>query len=136
MRLARFDPEQRRLSTAHWTGAIEAETAFADGFPLLVASTAALAELNRRLRAAGHARGDDAALPAQPRARRAATRMARTTSTRSSSTPPEGPVRLKLVKPCARCTIPDVDPATGADQATRSATRWPATAPMRAWTAR
>ena len=25
----------------------------------------------------------------------------------------EGPVRLKLVKPCARCSIPDVDPATG-----------------------
>ncbi|MBL8303754.1 MAG: MOSC domain-containing protein, partial [Ideonella sp.] len=24
----------------------------------------------------------------------------------------EGPVRLKLVKPCARCPIPDVDPAT------------------------
>jgi uncharacterized protein YcbX len=25
----------------------------------------------------------------------------------------EGPVRLKLVKPCVRCSIPDVDPATG-----------------------
>jgi uncharacterized protein YcbX len=25
----------------------------------------------------------------------------------------EGPVRLKLVKPCVRCTIPSVDPATG-----------------------
>ena len=25
----------------------------------------------------------------------------------------EGPVRLKLVKPCVRCPIPDVDPATG-----------------------
>jgi hypothetical protein len=25
----------------------------------------------------------------------------------------EGPIRLKLVKPCARCPIPDVDPATG-----------------------
>jgi uncharacterized protein YcbX len=24
----------------------------------------------------------------------------------------EGPVRLKLVKPCSRCSIPDVDPAT------------------------
>ena len=26
---------------------------------------------------------------------------------------PDGPVHLKLVKPCARCPIPDVDPATG-----------------------
>ena len=25
----------------------------------------------------------------------------------------EGPVRLKMVKPCGRCSIPDVDPATG-----------------------
>lgn len=25
-----------------------------------------------------------------------------------------GPVRLKLVKPCTRCPIPDVDPATAA----------------------
>src|SRR5205814_887022 len=25
----------------------------------------------------------------------------------------EGTVRLKLVKPCTRCPIPDVDPATG-----------------------
>jgi uncharacterized protein YcbX len=25
----------------------------------------------------------------------------------------DGPVRLKLVKPCTRCTIPGVDPATG-----------------------
>ncbi len=40
-------------------------------------------------------------------------RTARTTSTRSPSTRAEGPVRLKLVKPCARCPIPDVDPATG-----------------------
>jgi uncharacterized protein YcbX len=26
----------------------------------------------------------------------------------------EGSVTLKLVKPCSRCTIPDVDPVTGA----------------------
>ncbi len=25
---------------------------------------------------------------------------------------PDGPVLLKLVKPCGRCTIPDVDPAS------------------------
>ena len=25
----------------------------------------------------------------------------------------DGPVRLKMVKPCSRCPIPDVDPATG-----------------------
>jgi uncharacterized protein YcbX len=28
------------------------------------------------------------------------------------SAPREGPVRLRLVKPCTRCSIPNVDPAT------------------------
>ena len=49
LRLVRFDPEQRRLANPRWTGPIEAETAFADAYPILVASTAGLAELNRRL---------------------------------------------------------------------------------------
>ena len=40
-------------------------------------------------------------------------RTARTISTRSRFDTPDGPVRLKLVKPCSRCSIPDVDPATG-----------------------
>ena len=49
VRLVRFDPEQRRLADRRWTGASSAENAFQDGFPLLVASTASLDELNRRL---------------------------------------------------------------------------------------
>src|SRR5438105_147674 len=53
LRLVRFDPEQRRLSSREWSGEIEAENAFADAFPLLVASTEGLAEVNRRLAAAG-----------------------------------------------------------------------------------
>lgn len=112
LRLARFDPEQRRLSSARWTGPLQAENAFSDGFPILVASTAGLAELNRRLAAAGHAAvtmerfrpnlvldGLDAHGEDHLDELRFDT--------------PEGPVRLKLVKPCSRCTIPDVDPATG-----------------------
>ena len=112
LRLVRFDPEQRRLSNRRWTGAFEAENAFGDGFPLLVASTAGLDELNRRLLAAGHAavtmerfrpnlvfdgmdaHGEDHLDEIRIEA-------------------PEGSVRIKLVKPCSRCTIPDVDPATG-----------------------
>ncbi|WP_127996979.1 MOSC domain-containing protein [Piscinibacter defluvii] len=111
LRLVRFDPEHRRLSSRRWTGPFEAENAFSDGFPLLVASTAGLAELNRRLAAAGHApvtmqrfrpnlvldgldaHGED-----------------HLDEIRFDA--PEGPVRLKLVKPCSRCSIPDVDPAT------------------------
>ncbi len=112
VRLARFNPDVQRLASAQWTGKIEARTAFADGFPLLVLSTASLAELNRRLAAAGQeavtmqrfrpnividgltdAHGEDFI----------------DTLTLES---PDGPVVLKLVKPCSRCTIPDIDPAT------------------------
>ena len=113
LRLVRFDPEHRRLSDKRWSGAIDAENAFADGFPLLVAGTAGLAEFNRRLAAAGHdaitmarfrpnlvldgleAHGEDALDEIE------------------FDADAGGVVRLKLVKPCSRCTIPDVDPDTG-----------------------
>jgi uncharacterized protein YcbX len=54
-RLARFDPDHRRLSSTKWTQGVEALNQFSDGFPLLVASEASLAELNQRLAKAGHA---------------------------------------------------------------------------------
>ena len=63
-------PSSAALAPSAWTGAIEAENAFQDGFPLLVASTASLAEVNRRLARAGAAAGDDGALSSQPRPRR------------------------------------------------------------------
>jgi uncharacterized protein YcbX len=48
-RLVRFDPTQRRLSERAWTGDIEAENRFSDGFPLLAVNNASLADLNARL---------------------------------------------------------------------------------------
>ena len=108
LRLVRFDPDQKRLSNKKWTGDIEAENAFSDGFPILVISEASLAELNQRLKApvtmarfrpnlvlSGlDAHGED-----------------HLDEIRFDT--PEGPVRLKLVKPCARCPIPNIDPLTG-----------------------
>ena len=112
LRLVRFDPAQKRLSERRWTCDIEAENGFSDGYPLLVASTAGLAELNRRLADQGlapvtmarfrpnlvldglDAHGEDAL-------------------DQIEFTTADGPVRIKLVKPCARCPIPDVDPLTG-----------------------
>lgn len=112
VRLARCDPDWPRLASAEWTGPIEARTAFADGFPLLVTSTASLSELNRRLASGGHAtvtmqrfrpnlvihgfeeaHGED---------------FIDTLAIDS----PDGEVTIKLVKPCGRCSVPDVDPAT------------------------
>jgi hypothetical protein len=111
LRLVRFDPEQQRLSDPQWTGELQAESAFADGFPLLVTSTASLADLNRRLAARGAApvtmqrfRPNLVLDGLQPYDEDHIGEIAFDT--------PEGPVRLRLVKPCTRCTIPNVDPAT------------------------
>jgi uncharacterized protein len=111
LRLVRFDPEQKRLSNKSWTASIEAENAFSDGFPILVASTASLIEVNRRLHLAGQteitmarfrpnvvldgldAHGEDHL-----------DELVFATA--------QGEIRLKLVKPCTRCSIPDVDPLT------------------------
>ena len=112
LRLVRFDPEVRRLSSLKWTGGIEALNQFADGYPLLVTSSAALDGLNQRLVAAGHAPvGMERFRPNLVLAGTAAHDEDRVDELRIASA--GGEVRLKLVKPCARCPIPNVDPATG-----------------------
>jgi uncharacterized protein YcbX len=112
LRFVRFDPEHRRLADRAWTGAIEAQTAFQDGYPLLVASSASLGEVNRRLGAAGE--------PPVTMARFRPSLVLGGLDAHGEDhldeivfETAEGPVRLKLVKPCGRCPVPDVDPATG-----------------------
>lgn len=111
LRLVRFDPDHRRLSSLKWTGGVEAPNQFSDGFPVLVTSTASLAELNARLVAAGHGAVDMARLrpnlvldgvEAHDEDRLDVLRIATAT----------GVVELKPVKPCARCPIPNIDPLT------------------------
>ena len=111
LRLVRFEPDQRRLSDAAWTGTLQAENAFSDGFPLLVTSSASLADLNQRLAARGAAavtmqrfRPNLVLDGLQPYDEDHIDEIALEAA--------EGPVRLRLVKPCTRCTIPNVDPAT------------------------
>jgi hypothetical protein len=115
LRLVRFDPAQKRLSSKAWTGALDAENAFSDGFPLLVVSRASLAGLNERLARKG--------IEPQSMARFRPNLVIDWAGgvldehgedhlDEIAFDTPEGPVRLKLVKPCARCTIPDIDPAT------------------------
>ncbi len=107
-RLLRFDPEQKRLSDPAWAGDVQAENAFGDGFPLLVASRASLDDLNQRLAARG------AAGVSMPRFRPNLVLDGLQAYDEDSLDElqidtGEGPVRLKLVKPCARCSIPNVD---------------------------
>ncbi len=111
-RLLRFDPEQQRLASREWTGYIAAETAFADGFPLLVTSTASMAELNARL----VARGEQAVTVQRFRPNLVFDGLKAFDEDHIDEiniAADGGPVRIKLVKPCTRCSIPDVDPATG-----------------------
>ncbi len=111
LRLVRFDPAHRRLSAARWSGAIEAENTFTDGFPILVASTGGLAELNSRLIAQGQA----AVTMARFRPNLVLDGLdahGEDALDEIAFDTPDGPLRLKLVKPCSRCPIPDVDPTT------------------------
>jgi hypothetical protein len=113
LRLVRFDPEEERLSNPRWAGSVAARNAFSDGFPLLVANAASLDDLNLRLAARGAApvtmqrfRPNLVLGGLQPYDEDHLHEVVIATA--------EGPVRLRLVKPCVRCSIPNVDPATAA----------------------
>ena len=110
-RMVRFDPDHKRLSDLTWTQGVEAMNQFADGFPMLVLSEASLDALNAKLIATGEAKvgierfrpnivlggvdaHDEDRLP------------------RLSIATAEGQVSLNMVKPCPRCPIPNIDPAT------------------------
>ena len=112
-RLVRFDPAHRRLSSMAWTGGLEAPNRFSDGFPVLVASEASLDDLNQRLRAAGHAAvGMGRFRPNVVLGGVEAFDEDRLDGVHIG-TGDRQEVHLQLVKPCARCPIPDIDPATG-----------------------
>ncbi|MET3497788.1 MOSC domain-containing protein [Variovorax boronicumulans] len=111
LRLVRFDPEQKRLSSLQWTDGVEAQNQFADGYPLLVASEGSLAELNERLAAAGHdAIGIERFRPNIVLAGIESHDEDRVDALHIATA--EGEAELKPVKPCTRCPIPDIDPAT------------------------
>lgn len=111
LRLVRFDPDHQRLSSLDWTGGIEAPNQFADGFPVLVVSEGSLAELNAKLVAAGHgAVGIERFRPNVVLAGVEAHDEDRVDMLHIGTA--EGEARLQPVKPCSRCPIPDIDPAT------------------------
>jgi uncharacterized protein YcbX len=112
LRLARFDPEAARHADRRWTGAIDATAAFQDAFPFLVASTASLEEVNRRLALGGEAPVTLARF--RPNLVLSGLEAHGEDHLDEIAFAADGgPVRLKLVKPCSRCSIPDVDPERG-----------------------
>ena len=111
LRLVRFDPDHLRACDPQWTGALPAQTAFADAYPLLVANTASLQDLNRRLAAAG-------AAPVEMQRFRPNLVLDGLPAFDEDHTldlfiqTPQGEAELRLVKPCVRCSITNIDPAT------------------------
>lgn len=112
VRLVRFDPEQKRLSSMTWTNGIEAKNGFDDGFAVLVTSVASLKELNDKLTFAG----EKAITMQRLRPNVVLTGIDAYDEDRLDTlhiTTQEGVAQLKHVKPCARCTMPDVDLQSG-----------------------
>jgi uncharacterized protein YcbX len=116
-RLVRFDPEHKRISSSQWTAGIEALNQFSDGFALLLVSEASLAQLNDKLAASGEAAvgmarfrpnivlGDPAGGPALAPHDEDRLELLQIDTA-------QGVVQLQPVKPCPRCPIPNIDPAT------------------------
>lgn len=126
LRLVRFDEaHQRPCSTkwsTKWSAGAKAHTHFADGYPVLVTTDTAIDELNNRLVKQGHATvGMErfranvvlGGLPAHDEDAIAELQFLPSHDSVGGTNPPGEPMpRLNLVKPCARCPIPDIDPAT------------------------
>lgn len=115
-RLVRFDRSTARPCSGKWTEGVAASTFFADGYPLLLTTAAAGTELTERVQAAGGPAVDLlrfranvvlGGLEAHEEDHLAQLHL-RTA---------EGVVTLRPVKPCTRCPIPDIDPATAESSA-------------------
>ena len=109
-RLVRFDPAQQRLSSTRWTGGIRAPNQFADGYPLLVTTSAAFTALNERLQAQGRCAVDGLRF----RANLVLDGLAEHEEDFIDTLWVQAaePVAIRLGKPCARCPIPNIDPLT------------------------
>ena len=107
LRLVRWDPAQRRLSNPDWTGDVEAENHFSDGFPYLVISEGSLADLNRRV-------GGEAALPMDRFRPNLVIAGVLPYAEDTLRTLRADGVEFRLVKPSERCRIITTDQGTAA----------------------
>lgn len=107
VRLVRFDETQRRTSSQEWTHEVRALNQFSDGFPMLLISTASLADLNSRLP------------EALPMNRFRPNLVVEGLPAYAEDTVHElvvDAIRLRVVKPCTRCKITTIEQTTGISQ--------------------
>ena len=103
-RMVRVPPAAERFANPTFAGPAPAPMGFADGFPVLVCNQASLADLNQRL---------PESIPMERfRPNVVLEGLPAWAEDRIDSLTIDG-VTLRLVKPCARCTIPSIDQRTG-----------------------
>ena len=117
LRLVRFDPAVRRLSSRKWTHGVDAPNQFSDGFAVLVTTEAAVDALNMRLQHAGETPvGVERFRPNVVLSGLDAHDEDHLDVLSFQELPTQsgqGPgAEMRLVKPCARCPIPNIDPAS------------------------
>ncbi|MDE2137859.1 MAG: MOSC domain-containing protein [Gammaproteobacteria bacterium] len=105
LRLVRAPPEMRRNANPKFAGLTPAPLGFPDGYPVLVCNEASLEDLNSRL---------PQPIPMDRFRPNVVLRGLPAWAEDRIDTLTIGPVTLKLVKPCTRCTIPSIDQDTGA----------------------
>jgi uncharacterized protein YcbX len=107
-RLVRFHANAERPVSTKWTNGVQATTMFSDGYPVLVAGTASLEDLNQKLVAAGRD-----ALPMNRFRPNLVIDGIEAFEEDYAESYQIGDVVLKPVKPCPRCPMPSIDQATG-----------------------
>lgn len=110
-RLIRFSPLASRVSSKEWTGDLVAQNMFSDGFALLIVTQRALETFNERLMESGHDPVD--MLRFRPNlVLEGLDAHAEDEIANIWLHTLKGVIDLKLVKPCGRCPIPNIDPYT------------------------
>jgi len=104
VRLVQFDSSVPRRSSLQWTRDIEAFVTFTDAFPILVISQASLSDLNDRL---------DISLPMDRFRPNVVLEGLQAYDEDRIHELMDGDARLRIVKPCTRCTITTTDQTTG-----------------------
>lgn len=104
-RLVAFGKQSRRPLDPEWSPRADAETAFTDGYPILLVTEASLEALNGRL---------EVPVPMDRFRPNLVVSGATAWAEDTWRAVQAGTMTLDLVKPCARCLVPTTDQATGA----------------------
>ena len=104
VRLLRVAPGMGRAANPKFAGQTPAPLSFPDGYPVLICNEASLEDLNTRL---------PARIPMERFRPNIVLRGLPAWAEDHIETLEFGSVRLRLVKPCVRCTIPSIDQQTG-----------------------